>query len=306
MIVAILMIIFSYISNNKNVNLGSQSSLKNSNAAQDNNYLNPNNNTVNSNAFVEPKDSVKFGETEINQDNSKNLLEHGLNRFAFDMSRELCNQEQISLEEILDSQDSKRKPNTAELVNLLKKTANSKCSSFRRNNAQQLFFKFKLDENNYKQFLNDFSLVLGDYQGTIPLKLMRASIRALEHAKPEEVKPLRDAIIFSLNTTINDSSAFIDVGVSVAILKELSEKALISGPRLDEINALQDEFKKTMQEQIKRNVQSRKNDDYPVNKMADYLNYEDAKTELRLIREEYETVEQFRNRLIGFMERSFQ
>lgn len=272
---------------------------------QENPGLNSLKNAADSKDSAPPQNTGDADEREKNTASSEHFFLQGLSKFAFDISRELCVQEQNLLIQTLESPDSKHRPRANELISLLKKTANSKCSSFRRNNAQELFFKFKLDESNYKSFLKNFSLVLGDYQGMLPLKLMRASMQELEQAKPEEIKPLREAIIYSLSTTINDSSAFIDVGVSVAMLKELSEKGLISGPTLSEIDTFMEEFKEAMQRQRKINNESRKNHDYPVDKMVDYLDFDDAKIELKLIQDEYQTVELFRNRLIGFMERSF-
>lgn len=271
---------------------------------QENKKLTADKEAIHADTHEWPENSGGFDEQKTNSNNSENILEPGLNRVAFDMSRELCKQEREWLEEIL-GQDSKRKPSSHELINLLKKAANSKCSSFRKINAHELFFNFNLNEKNYKKFLQDFTLILWDYQGTIPLKLMRASMNELEHAKPEEVKPLRDAILFALNNTINDSSAFIDIGVSIAVLKELSEKGLLTDLTPNQINNIGQEFRSVMQAQLRRNNESRKNHDYPVDKMADYLDFEDAKIELKLIREEYEAVDKFRTRLSGFMKKIF-
>jgi len=304
-LVVLIAVIFYRNFNDNKINFASSSISNTQKASPESGDLTKREKASDSYKLAQQENTARLDEKEENHSKPENILEPGLNRFVFDMSRELCKQERESLEEILESQDSRQRPRARELINLLRKTANSKCSSFRKTNAQELFFKFNLDEKNYKKFLQEFSLVLWDYQGTIPLKLMRASINELNHAKAEDRKHLRDAVLFALNNTINDSSAFIDIGVSVSILKELSEKGLISHPSFQEITGLDEEFRAAMKAQIRRNDEFRKNHDYPLDKIAYYLDYEDAIIELKLIREEYETVDRFRDRLSGFMKKSF-
>ena len=301
---AILLSMFIYSNSTKTkIIVESTSKSLGSNHSQEGQDLKPASNASDS---IDSSSSQAIREKQAkNNSGLEHFFLQGLRKLDFDISRDICMQEQKLLVQTLEPQDSKHRLSVNELISLLKKTANSKCSSFRKNNAQELFFRFKLDESNYKSFLKHFDLLLGDYQGTLPLKLMRASIQELKQAKPEEIKPLREAIIYSLSTTINDSSAFIDVGVSVAMLKELHQEGLISGLTLTEIDAFGKEFKEEMQRQITVNNSSRKNHDYPLGKMDEYLNYEDAKIELKLMQDEYQAVEQFREKLIGLMERSF-
>lgn len=238
----------------------------------------------------------------------KRKLINGIDKFAQTISRQICEHEQKVLLDATDAQNSGKKLSAAQLTEMLKKSSNSKCSSFRKSNAEWLFSKFELDKNNYKSFFNEFELVLKEYRGLAPYKLISASIKELDHAALNEIGPLKEAIIFSVKNQINDSSAIVDLAGSMATLKEVRDRDLILHPTVAQIQAIQEEFNQWTQGHIRKSQAAHKPlpPGLSVDELADFLGYEGAKTELQLMREEYETVLQFGNRLNDLLGKNFQ
>jgi len=258
---------------------------------------------------------------------SQNGIGQNIDKFADEIGQEICRQERRALWALTDPPkedvklfvpipiDIEAGPvlSASQATEWLKKTANSKCSSFKKNNAERLFFEFKLDENNYKLFYREYDRVLSEYRGLADYKLLRKALKALDGATPEEGKALRNAILYAANTYINDSSNFVDVSGAVMALRSIKEKGLISYPSIEQIEAFDHELEKQIQEHLK-NSQERIKKYFPPDtdfmnmkegEMEDLLGYEGIKAELELARREYENVKQMSKKLRDFLGRNF-
>lgn len=243
-----------------------------------------------------------------------------LDKLAFEISRKICNEEIAALSNMLEPDVKGVKPGTtipfdleiklppSQAIEWLKKTSNSKCSSFRKDNAERLFVDFKIDNTNYKTYLNEFNNVLGEYKGFGPYRLITNSLRALEGASPAETESLREAILFSLTTYVNDSSSLIDVNNSLLATEVALEKGLINEPNQVEINMLKEEVKNLFDSSIKETRQLLRTYSPPnmdpnlsIDEMAEILGYDYMKAEQNLQKKEYEKVRQLSGKLLRLL-----
>lgn len=178
---------------------------------------------------------------------------HHLEQFAFEMSYEICQQEQKALFDMVEPKyenlnigdtipldkdfGPELKPEQA--IAWLKKTSQSKCSSFSKDNAQRLFFDFELNEKNLAEFYRQFNIVLSEYRGFSPYRLIRKALNAYSQANSKEAPLIRDAILFSVATNINDASKPLDLNNALHSLRVIKEKGLIAHVSDTEIMALE-------------------------------------------------------------------
>ena len=255
-----------------------------------------------------------------NQKVVKHDFSNGLHKLSLEISRAICKQEGKDLLDMTEpsiknmpigttipaKQDSEIILTASEAIKWLQKIANSKCSSFRKNSAEELFYKFALDENNYKSFFNEYNRVLEDTRGFAPYRLIKKSLKALDEASPQDAKSLQDTILFSLNTYINDSSMFVDIAGALMALKDVREKGLISYPTIAQIDELQTELKITAEKNATNARQFFKK--YPSSAeedMAKSYGYEGTKEYLDFARKEYEIIQRLAFKLNGLMEQNF-
>ena len=94
-VVLIAIVLFRSVSNNK-ISFEQLSTSNTHNRIQENRDLTKSEKAPDSGHFAQEENSASLDKQEGNHNNSENILEPGLNRFAFDMSRELCKQERES------------------------------------------------------------------------------------------------------------------------------------------------------------------------------------------------------------------
>lgn len=255
---------------------------------------------------------------------SKNTIWNGIDTFALEISREICKQEQVALSAIIDPPLNKVKgkdgvPTNSEITlspsqatDWLKKTANSKCSSFRKDNAGRFFDTLVLNDKNYKQIYLEFGRILEGSQGLTPFKLLQKSLHALNNASNQEAKYLKDAILFSLSTYIKDAAANIDIIGAIFALKNAHESGLLSFP-IAHLDQLQSEYESINKKSINDRQQLiRKYFPRDTNllhstpeQMADILGYEGIKAELEYEKIDYETVQKYAQKLSELLVKNF-
>lgn len=247
----------------------------------------------------------------------------GLDRFAFEFSREICKQEQIALSAVVDTSglkpgeavlvDSESKLTPSQAIQWLKKTANSKCSSFRKNNAMVFFNNLSIDKNNYKSAYSDYEQMLAEHRGLTPYKLIRESLDALSRANKAESKLLKDAIVFSVASSIKDASSDVDIMGAMYALRDVREGGIIVHPTKDEIDKLLDEYKLISEEHIVKSRQINKKyfppgtdfSNITSEQIVNMLGEEGVKADLELRRREYEVVRKYAEKLDEMMKRNF-
>jgi hypothetical protein len=261
-----------------------------------------------------------------NQKEAKHDFMSDLHKLSLEISRAICKQEGKELLEVTEisiknipigtsvpaQQDSETILSASEAIKWLQKIANSKCSSFRKNNSETLY-KFALDENNYKLFFNEYNRMLEDSRGFAPYRLIKKSLKALDEASPQDAKSLQDTILFSLNTYINDSSAFVDISGALMAIKDTREKGVISYPTIAQIDELQRELKITAEEyatnarQLIRKYFAADVDFMKItnDEIVNSYGYEGTKEYLEFSRKEYEMVQQLVRKLNALMEQNF-
>lgn len=239
-----------------------------------------------------------------------------IDKFAIEMSREICKQENAALSILVDPSldnlkpgdivplDSDKELSAQQAEEWLKKTANSKCSSFRRESAEKFFSKSVVDEQNYKEVFFEWERVMGQNPGLTPFRLLRQAIRALDKAANEEAISLRKAIIYSLNTQIKDSSSYGDIAFSVQSLEYAKENGLISysNEQIDKIKReMEEDAKKYVQEaqELNRRYFSADEDFLNLNteRMINVLGFEGVKLNMANEQKGYESVRRFAERL---------
>jgi len=256
---------------------------------------------------------------------SQHSIDEGLDKFAHEISREICERERRALWELTDPPkdlkpgtlipiDSDFGPTLSALqaIEWLKKTATSKCSSFKKTNAERLF-EFKLDENNYKLFYAEPNRIGEERRGFVDYKLIRKALNALAEASPEEAKALRDAILYSVHTQINDSLYFVDLMGAARSLRIVQEKGQILYPSTEQMDTFDREISELVQDNIK-NHQAVIRKYYPSDidfskmneeEMAASTGYKGIKAGFELDRKEYENVQKMAHKLREFLGRNF-
>lgn len=247
-----------------------------------------------------------------------------INKFAEEVSREICKQERTALSELTDppkediklnvpiplDTDYGPKLNPLEAIAWLKKSAMSKCLSFKKNIADHFYAKIELfNEDNYRIFYQEFNRIHEERRGFADYKLIRKSLQALEGATQEEIKPLRDAILYAVNTQIEDSSNTIDLLSASKTLRIMIDKGLISYPSNRQIDDFDEELSKIMQDNIQKTQQHIK-EFYPSNvdfsKISEEetitnLGYRGIKDMIDQDKEEYEVTIRMARRLQEFL-----
>lgn len=251
-----------------------------------------------------------------------------IDKFAEEISREICKQERTELWQLTDPPkediklnvpmpiDANFGPNLSpgEAIAWLKRSATSKCSSFKKSIAEQYYSKIGLlNKDNYKTFYQEFNRIHQERRGFADYKLIRKSLQALEAASPTESKLLRDAILYAVNTQINDSSNIIDLLNASKALRMINEKGLISYPTNKQIDDFDEEISKIMQDNIQKGQRHNK-EFFPSSvdfskiteeEMLTNLGHRGVKDMIDIDREEYEVTIKMARRLQEFLGRNF-
>lgn len=272
-----------------------------------------------------PESSINLALKDFSNDfNPKESSMPALDRFALEMSRAICKQEQADLSATIDHSieglkpgdavpiDSEAKLTPSQAIQWLRKTANSKCSSFRQSNAELFFKHLSVNKDNYKSAYGDYELLLQEYRGLTPYKLIKESLDALDRANEDEAKLLKDAIVFSLTTYINDASSDVDITGAMWALKAVREKGLLDYPAIGQIEQLLDDYKKISDEHILTSQRFNKKylteidfSKVTSEQIAYALGEEGVKEDLRIRREEYEDVRQYGKKLLDILKKTF-
>lgn len=242
-----------------------------------------------------------------------------LSEVAHEMSREICRQERELLWQITEPPLPPNTPpgtviplgsetilTASQAMDWLKRTNISSCFAFRKNNAERLFHNFVIDEKNYRSFYQEFNRVLQESRGFAPYTLIKKAIGALDGATNKEAKLLRERILSSLETYINDASAPVDLMGAFLAVKDASDKGIINSQIKEQIDVLQNEFTEAGKSQIAKHQQHihkylpsdpQKLASFSTNEIADFYGYEGTKLSLDLEREDYDMTRGYARRL---------
>lgn len=135
-------------------------------------------------------------------------------RAVMEMNRIACHEKDLILKRVMEKKDR------ASLISSLEDISTNQCANLQKQNTITLLGT-KITEQNVQEFLNDFNAVADNARGMTYLKLFRAAIDELAQNNSDE---MRRAFFKAYRHHVENSSSLLEVAVSVAIAKDLSEK----------------------------------------------------------------------------------
>ena len=245
----------------------------------------------------------------LNQNLAEEKPSPGMDSLSQEISRKICEAEQKKLQTIFESEEASI--TAIKLAELLKKFSTSQCSSFGKVNAENLLLNTKIDENNFKTFFGDYNRLLEGYTNNSYDMLFQAAINKLESASANESRDLQKVLVSSLRTSVVDASSFSDLGPSTfRALMSLRDKGLVSPDKHQEITKLYGEFDALFKQYLQNRKAARaelpkippeKLRTASLEEMTELLGFEGVRVEHQSAKEEYETVERFRHKILDVL-----
>ena len=160
---------------------------------------------------------------------------------------------------------------------------------------------------------HNYDRVLGERRGFVDYKLIQKALKVMNEASPHEKKALRDAVIYSVNNQINDSSNVVDLRMAAISLRTVKEHRLILKTSSADMAAFDQELDQLGQDFIRKN-KARIKQYFPPDvdflrlsqgELESHLGFEGIKAELELAKEEYEATQRMAQKLQVLLERDF-
>ncbi len=264
-------------------------------------------------AQVGPAHDEQAEDNKLNQNLAQQKPSHAMDSLSQEISRKICEAEQKKLRTIFESEEVSI--TATKLADLLQKFSSSQCSSFGKLNAEHLLLHTKIDDNNFKTFFSDFNRVLAGYTNSSYEMLFQEAINKLEGASANEARELQKVLISSLRTSVKDASSFTDLGpTTFRTLLSLRDKGFVSPEKQEQISKLYGEFDALFKQYLQNSKAARaqlpkippeKLRTASFEEMTELLGFEGVRVEQQMAKEEYESVEQSRHKVLDLLGADF-